>query len=162
MPNSLVQHSAFWKRTLWVLFPLFANGCGTCAPGWQSECVTGSPEAFSSARIFLAPANEYSGLELEFVQMSDGIRLYLNVFGLEIPPEKFDSENSRVYISFRDHSYTFSAARFLGGQRLLIPRHVQEEIISYLQDNQPVFIRVGRYQADIYPDKFLELFQALI
>jgi len=150
------------KRAFLVLFPLLSScNCflGSC---WQEENVCGTPSTFSSARIFLPAANEYSGLELEFVHLSDGLRMYINVFGLEIPPEETDSASSRVYISFRDHSYTFSAARLLGGQRLLIPRQVQEEILCYLQENQPVFIQVDRYKADIYPDKFLEVFRRMI
>jgi hypothetical protein len=112
--------------------------------------------------MFLTPANQFSGLELEFVAAPCGLRLYINVFGLEIPPDDCDPSSSLVAISFRDHSYQFTAPRLLGGQRLLIPDDVRNEIVDYLQNGQPIFIQVGRYQADIYPDQFLPLFKQMI
>lgn len=96
------------------------------------------------------------------VRMSDDVRLYINVYGLEIPPDPNDPSVVQVYISFKELSYCFPAQRFSGGQRLLIPPHVANDIIFYLSEDQPVFIRVGRYQADIYPDKFLEAYYRLI
>lgn len=162
MGQSWLDYSNLGKRSLWALPIVLLTSCATSGLCWKGGGVVGSAPAFGSARIILAPANEYSGLELEFVQSVEGLRLYLNVYGLEIPPEAEDSDSSRVYISFREHSYAFSARRFVGGQRLLIPPHVRDEIITYLQDDQPVFIQVGRYKADIYPDKFIELFKRLI
>lgn len=150
------------RRALWALLLLISCSCSGPCSQWQGETCIGSSPSFSSGRIYLAPANEFSGLELEFVQMVDGLRLYLNVYGLEIPPENPNATTSRVFISFKDHSYSFSAARFVGGQRLLIPQHVQSEIVEYLQEGQTVFLQVGRYQADIYPEKFVDLFSKMV
>lgn len=110
----------------------------------------------------MPPSNEFTGLELDFVQMKDGLRLYINVYGLEIPAEPDNLGYSRVFISFREYSYHFSAQRFQGGQRLLVPEYVQSEIIDFLQEGQPVFIQVGRYESTIYPDKFLDLFYRMV
>lgn len=90
------------------------------------------------------------------------LRMYINVFGLEIPPDCNDPANSRVYISFKDHDYTFSARRFAGGQRLLVPEATRDEIVEYLCCDQPVFIRVGRYEADIYPLHFFDVYNRLM
>lgn len=94
--------------------------------------------------------------------MKDGLRLYINVYGLEIPPEPDNPAYSRVFVSFREYAYHFSAQRFQGGQRLLIPQYVQAEIVDFLQEGQTVFIQVGRYESDIYPDKFLDLFNRMV
>lgn len=144
------------------LIPLINACCPSSPCQWQSECAIACNPNQSSARMYLCPANEFAGLELEFVVNACELRLYLNVFGLEIPPDPCDTAYSRVYISFRDHSYTFLAQRFIGGQRLLIPEKVQEEIIDYLQRDQPVFIQVDRYQSDIYPENFLKIFSRMI
>jgi len=150
----------FLKRRAFLgLLLLIVTSCSApVSSNWQMESAVGTIDSLNSARLYLPPANEFSGLELEFVLMRDGLRLYLNVYGLEIPPEPFDCSSSRVFISFKDHSYHFSAQRFLGGQRLLIPECVQEEMVDYLQEGQPLFIQVGRYQADINPDRFVPLF----
>lgn len=147
---------------LWALFMFFIISCSGQSTNWQGESAIGSPTSLNSARLYLPPANEFSGLELEFVRMRDGLRLYLNVYGLEIPPDPADPGTSRVFFSFKDHAYHCSAARFLGGQRLLIPEHVQLEMIDYLQQGQSVFIQVDRYQAEVYPDQFMSLFKAMI
>ncbi|MBA3239576.1 MAG: hypothetical protein H0T62_14715 [Parachlamydiaceae bacterium] len=144
------------------LFMIFMISCSGTSTNWQGESAIGSPTSLNSSRLYLAPTNEFSGLELEFVQMRDGLRLYLNVYGLEIPPDAEDSCTSRVYFSFKDHAYHCAAARFLGGQRLLIPEYVQLEMVEYLQAGQSVFIQVGRYQANVYPEQFVSLFQAMI
>jgi len=144
-----------------ALFLLSAYGCSTSSPCWQGERIAAAPP-FGSARVFLSPLNQYSGYELEFVHSGEGLKLYMNVFGLEIPADPLDESNSRVFISFKDHSYTFSAQRFIGGQRLLIPLHVQNEIIETLQQGQSVYIQVGRYEANIYPNEFLQTFRRMI
>lgn len=150
----------FKRMALLSLLLLMASSCtAPAATHWQTQTAIGSSSSLNSSRLYLPPANEFSGLELEFVLMRDGLRLYMNVYGLEISSEPYDSSISRVFISFKDHSYHFSAQRFLGGQRLLIPECVQSEMIEYLQEGRPLFIQVGRYQADINPDKFLDLFQ---
>jgi len=129
---------------------------------WQIDSSQGIPSTFNSVRLYLCTSGGCGDLGLELVRTCEGIRLYLNVYGLDIPPSERDSSISMVYISFREQSYTFCADRLLGGQRLLIPKNVQDDIIEYLQRGQPVFIRVGRYQADIYPEQFLKPFQKMV
>lgn len=150
------------RRVFGTLLLLATASCCNPCPEWVGDSAVGSPGSANSARLFLSPSNDLTGLELDFVQMKDGLRLYLNVFGLEIPPEPNDPDSSRVFISFREYSYHFSAARFQGGQRLLIPEYVQNEIIDFLQEGRPVFIQVGRYESTIYPDKFLDLFYRMV
>ena len=149
------------KRALWALFLLMSSSCSGPCGQWQGQTCEGSIATFSSARMYLAPANEFSGLELELVQTVDGLRMYINVYGLEIPTEQPGSHNSRVFISFKDHSYHFSAIRFTGGQKLLVPQYVLTEIVEYLQEGQSVHLQVGRYEANIYPDKFVDVFSKM-
>lgn len=155
--------SATERRAKWALLLLSLAACSDpCCSQWQAESAVGTPYSYNSARLYLCPSNELTGLELELVRMRDGLRMYINVFGLDLPPEENNPDYSRVFVSFRNYSYHFSAARFLGGQRLLIPEHVQAEIIDFLQEGQPVALQVGRYKSDIYPDKFLDLFHKMV
>lgn len=145
-----------------TLLLLFATSCsGTCQQ-WCGDSAVGSPCSANSARLYLCPSNELTGLELDFVQMKEGLRLYINVYGLEIPPEPNSLDHSRVFVSFREYSYHFSAQRFQGGQRLLVPEYVQSEIIDFLQEGQAVHLQVGRYESTICPDKFLDLFHRMV
>lgn len=141
---------------------LFASSCSSSFSPWKSESSKGSPATLNSIRLYLPPAGGCGGLELEMIRTCEGIRLYLNVFGLEIPADNCNSDVTMVFVSFKERSYTFCADRMLGGQRLLIPMNVQEDIIDYLQRGQPVFIRVDRYQANICPAQFLLPFKQMI
>ncbi len=134
------------------------NSCTSTINPWLIDSSCGTPASANSIRLYLCTSGGCGDLGLELVRTCEGIRLYLNVFGLNIQPCERDETVSTVFVSFRERSYSFCADRFLGGQRLLIPKSVQDEIIEYLQQNQPVLIRVGRYQADIYPDQFLKPF----
>lgn len=145
-----------------ALFLFLLNACCPCGPGWEYDCSTAKNAHQSSGRIYLCAANAFNGLEIELVRTLCDLRMYINVFGLEIPPDQDDPAVSKVYVSFKEHSYTFTAARFVGGQRLLIPESTRDEIIDYLNCDQPVFIRVGRYEADIYPEQFLAVYNRLM
>lgn len=149
------------NKLLSILVLLVVCACSGSSQ-WRGDSAIGSPGPANSARLFLPPANDLTGLELEFVQMKDGLRLYVNVFGLEIPEEPDNPGHSRMFVSFREYSYHFSATRFQGGQRLLIPEYVQSEIIDFLQEGQPVYLQVERYESVIYPDKFLGLFHRMV
>lgn len=150
------------RRAFWALLLIICSACSDPCTRWQYESAVGTPCSFNSSRLYLLPANEMTGLELELVRMRDGLRAYINVFGLEIPEEAGNPGHSRVYISYKEYSYHFSTVRFQGGQRLLIPEHVQAEMIDFLQEGQPVTLQVGRYRSEIYPDKFLSLFQQMV
>lgn len=145
-----------------TLFFLLSSACAPSCPQWCSDFSYANSPSQSSGRIYLCASNHFKGLELELVRTACDLRLYINVFGLEIPANCDDPLTSQVYVSFRDHSYTFTAQRFVGGQRLLIPDFTRDEIIDYLICEQPVFIRVGRYEADIYPDKFFAVYNRLM
>lgn len=155
---SLLQR---WKRASAALFLLLLNACSPSCQDWKYDCSIAQNPCQSSGRIYLCASNQFSGLEIELVRTLCDLRMYVNVFGLEIPPDCNDPTVSKIYLSFKDHSYTCLAPRFTGGQRLLIPESARDEIIDYLSCEQPVFIRVGRYEADIYPDRFLEVYNRL-
>lgn len=84
--------------------------------------------------------------------------MYINSHGLEIPADPCDPLTSEVYVSFRSHSYTTRFDRLVGGHRLLVPDTVRDEIVNTLLCGQPVYLRVGGFEADIMPDKFAAIY----
>ena len=97
-------------------------------------------------------------MEVELVQTRCYLRMYLNSHNLEIPADPCDPTRSQVYVSFRSHSFTTSFDRLLGGHRLLVPDTVRDSIVASLLAGQPVFIKVGSFEADIQPDKFAAIY----
>ncbi len=92
------------------------------------------------------------------MQTKNCLRMYLNSHNLVIPADPCDCSRSQVYVSFRSHSFTTSFDRLVGGHRLLVPDTVRDSIVESLLAGQPVFIRVGGFEADIQPDKFAAIY----
>lgn len=97
-------------------------------------------------------------MEVELVQTRCLLRMYINSHGMELPADPCDPFSSQVYVSFRSHSYTTRFDRLVGGHRLLVPDAVRNEIVDSLLEGQPVFIRVGGFEANIMPDKFAAVY----
>lgn len=155
------------KRAVLALFLIILSSCSCfswfcniCSP-WCCEGNCAWDPCFSSQRIYLSPANKYSGLEMELMNFRGEIRMYLNVCGPEIPPYPDDPSKAEIFLNFRDHHYRTLAERLRGGQRLLIPECVRDEIIWYLFQCQPVFLQVGRYSTDLPPDRFAEIWHRM-
>lgn len=138
---------------------LFLTSCSSgCGPEWC--CVTHqvSPSDYSSRRIYLPANNGFNQMEVELVQTKCSLRMYLNSHGLEIPADPSDPSKALVYVSFRSHSFTTKFDRLVGGHRLLVPENVRDQIVDSLLSGQPVYIRVGAFEADIMPDKFAAIY----
>jgi len=162
MAIATTKIDTYWKGVLAALFLILLSSCSSCCQVWHFENTLGTLPTYNSSRIYLCPGCETNGLELELVRTTCGLNLYINVFGLEVPADCNDPETTQVYVSFREYSYTFPAFRFVGGQRLLIPADARDEIISWLMAGQSVYLRVGRYDGDIMPDKFGQVFERLL
>lgn len=130
----------------------------------------GCESFYSSARLILPAENTCSqGLEIEFMATCEGIKMYLNAFGLQIPAddccesycESPEFEYSTVCLTIDGTTYPFSAKRFAGGQRLLVPPDVQDSIVVALHEGLCVSLSVGRYQSTISPDRFLRLYEKM-
>jgi hypothetical protein len=132
-----------------------------CGP-WKLCCSKGALTHMNSFRLYLPAKCDSKNLEIEFVATSDGLRLYLSVYGLEIPASEEDCHRSLVSIDFGESCYDFFADRFVGGQRLLLPVYVQNDIVAALQIGQTVSLTTGRYSADIPADQFLDLFDKMM
>ena len=97
-------------------------------------------------------------MEIELVQTACSLRMYIDSHGLEMPAVPGDPYSALVYVSFRSHSYTTRFDRLVGGHRLLVPDSVRDEIVNHLLAGQPVFIRIGAFEADISPEKFAAVY----
>ena len=142
-----------------VLATLFLTSCSSgCGQQWCCDIRQVSPSDYSSRRIYLPANHGFNQMEVELVQTNCALRLYINSHGLEIPSDPCDPYSSQVYVSFRSHSYTTRFDRLVGGHRLLAPETVRDEIVENLLAGNPVFIRVGAFEADIMPDKFAAIY----
>lgn len=142
-----------------VLAALFLNSCSSgCGQQWCCVSQQISPSDYSSRRIYLPANNGFNQMEVELVQTRCSLRMYINSHSLEIPSEPNDPYSAQVFVSFRSHSFTTRFDRLVGGHRLLVPDTVRDQIVDSLLAGQPVYIRVGAFEADIMPDKFAAIY----
>lgn len=151
------------KRAFSALFLfLLATSCSSSScPKWQiEETITCSP-CYNSGKIFFPPPDEFSGLELELARGPDDVRMYINVFSIEISGEADDSNAAQVLVDFGGEAETFTANILQGGQRLLLPPEATERILSSLLDGDYITISVDRYKAEIPSENFPKLYNSL-
>ncbi len=142
-----------------AILALFLSSCNSpCSQQWCCNEIPVFPVDYSSRRIYLPANNGFNQVEVELVQTRCNLRMYINSHGMEIPADPCDPDKALVFVSFRTHSYTTKFDRFVGGHRLLVPEAVRDEIVNTLLAGQPVYLRVGGFEADIMPDKFAAIY----
>lgn len=127
----------------------------------MQKVVTNDP-CNNFGRLFLIPIDPYCGLELEISKVESGLRMYINVFSLEIKPETPKQNTVPVEVTISEETRTYKAFIYQGGQRLLLPSEARDWIADALIDCGIVSISVSRYHADIIPDGFAESYDQLI
>lgn len=82
------------------------------------------------------------------------MRMYMNVYSLPIPSDPLDPSKAIVTLTIGDNAETIQLERFEGGQRLLFPDYIAEQIITALLNQQDITISSERYQSKIIYDDF--------
>lgn len=141
-------------------FFLFFLGCSTPACRcWEFQEVIAKSVCFDGSRLLLAPDSEFSRLELEIVRSISGIRMYLNLFLLQVPCNMDDPLHASVTIQFEDDvPWNVSAYVLEGRQRVLMPGDVADILIEALLEERSFVIQVGRNQITVVPDHFLKAY----
>lgn len=156
-----MTHFKHLKRASIALF-LFLSACTTPCPQWiLQKAVTNCP-SYNSGKVTLAPDNTFCGLELEITRGACGLRMYINVFSLELMPEHPMQSCVVVKVTCGDREQSHNGFLYQGGQRVLLPGIARDSIIESLCQNEPVCIAVGRYRSEILPYDFAVKYQALL
>jgi hypothetical protein len=150
------------KRVGIALFLFFSTCSSTCKQQWMIEKVITDSPCFNSGKLTLSPTDTFCGLELELTRGESGVRMYINVFSLEIKPEHSMQSTALVEVTYQNQKQTFHAFLYQGGQRLLLPNQARDLIIESLSQNEPVCIAVGRYRSEISPEDFTCKYDALL
>lgn len=104
----------------------------------------------------------FCGLEIELAKGQSGLRMYLNVYSLEVPQEEPGTGSTFVEILRGNESCSFYASIFSGGQRMLLPSEGMDYIISSLLCQEPLSITVGKYHTEIKPLDFVKKYKLLM
>ncbi len=150
---------SYRKGALVALF-LLLTSC-TC-PNWTlDKTITFNP-CYNSGRLYFYADCCGKDLELELDRGASGLRMYINVFSLEIAPVILDPPQAELVITIEESEYKYLADILQGGQRLLLTDEARDLIIDTLQSNQIVILKAGRYKAAIQPENFSSLYYNLL
>lgn len=148
---------AMRKRSVLTLF-LIAILVSSCSPQchqWQFAVIKADCPSAQYVKIYLPPCNTFNGLEAVFMRYNGTTAFYLNVFTLLFPINEGDEEHTDVTFCIEESTYTFTAERLLGGQRLLLPDEATQLALETLIENKTIEVTVGRYQTTLIPDNFV-------
>jgi hypothetical protein len=114
--------------------------------------------AYDSSKLCYRSADALNGIDLEFLNTHNALRLYLSVHAQPIPPYQGNPKQARVTLLVGEQKVECIAARHEGGGRLLLPEEFQETLIEIFKKNQLVTIELEGYTAQIDPAQFQENF----
>lgn len=149
------------KRVLVALFLFTLTSCETPCRQWSLDQYSSKYSCFESSRMTLPGSSTSSPLTISIIRTISGVRMYINLLQLPVPPDPTDLSKAVVTISDDCKSYQISVHRFEGGQRLLVPNEVSQQLIELLLNDQSFKISVGSYRSDIIPANFQKLYNTL-
>lgn len=141
------------------------SSCAEAPRQWQFTSNKGTHPDFCSSRLYLEPENNFSGLEVDILDTSQGKMIYINAFGIELQPEGKTPEGYStitITISVNGQSQEYSAFLLQGGHRILLPENASHLIIENLHENKQVEISVAHYSTTIIPNDFVKHYQKLV
>lgn len=152
------------QRALVALCIFFCSGCSTPAcRQWELQEILTKRPCFNGGRLILGPDSNVSQLEMELIRNPSGIRFYITLLCLEALPLKEDPSLTKVEIVFEnEESLTIYPYLLEGGQRLLLPPAVAEQLIQALTDDRSFIVRIGRSQLTAIPDNFSTGYEKLL
>ncbi|MBS0652994.1 MAG: hypothetical protein JSR39_05635 [Verrucomicrobia bacterium] len=134
--------------------------CRSSSP-WALDRVESGNSDFNSAKLTFPANDPIHGIDVEFLNTSKNLYVYLNVHSIPIPALKNNPKYAFVHLTIGTEKYRFEALRREGGQRLLLPEEAVDLMISSLRKNLPIEIKVSGYSTQITPSGFPEKFKKM-
>ncbi len=154
------------KRVIIALFSiLLFTSCAQKPRQWQMKTNAGTHQNFRSSRLYLAPEDRFSGLEIDILNTSQGKVTYINAFGLELQPEGTSLEGYpliTVIVKIDEQSQEFKGFLLQGGHRILLSDQASRLIEEALLQHKQVELSVAHYSTTITSDQFSKHYQKLI
>lgn len=161
----MAQSRILLQRALIALCLMFLAGCSPSTPckEWELQQNTTNIPCFNTGRLVLGPDSNCSNLEMEIDRSRSGIRCYINLLFLQIPPHEDDPTRAQVQILFDDQEpWIVYPYLFRGGQRMLLPGDVADYLIQVLLEGYSFTIQIGRSKLEVIPVDFSESYQQLL
>jgi hypothetical protein len=145
------------------LFALLTAMLTSCRSGsrWSLDRVESGSSAFNSTKLIFPAGDPIHGIDVEFLNTSKNLYVYLNVHSTPIPALKDDPKHAFVILTIGSEKHRFEAVRREGGQRLLLPEEAVNLLIGSLQKDLPIEIKISGYSAQLTASDFSEKFKKM-
>ena len=125
---------------------------------WTARSIqTGSPE-FDSSKISYKSQDRAQGLDLEIFQVGGLTHAYFQVQSHTIAPYEGNPKNALLTFVIGENTYSDVALRHEGGQRVSLSDKMQQLLLSSLQKNLSVTVRLGSFETIIKAEKFTKYY----
>jgi hypothetical protein len=156
--RAIFSSSSFkWNYRLHILVVflcLFLYSCSTPCREWIYEENPATSPCYASSQLSLSGSSTNCPLRVLLVRTISGIRMYVDLLQLQVPPDPSDCSKALIIITTNDKTYPIFAYRFEGCQRMLIPSEAADELIDLLLNGHSFTIQIGSYQSDVIPINF--------
>ena len=151
------------KRVFCTLFSfVLLASCSNTLRQWKIDSNKTSHPKFRSSRLYLKTEDNFSGLEVDLINTSQGQVVYINTFGLELKPEGYTLEKYAIInITIRINEQSLQSQGYLleGGQRIFLSPEASQILIEALNQNKSVELIIAGLSTTIIPDQFSEHYQ---
>lgn len=128
---------------------------------WTNDQVYSEQREHRSSKLCYHSKDPVHGIDLEFVQTQEQLKVYLNVHSIPIPPHQGDPKSAAVKLKCGSEQKSLIAYRLEGGQRFLLPDNAAKMLIDSLKEGQDVSISLHGYRSTIKAEDFSKKFDRL-
>lgn len=144
----------------YLLIPvlIFLAACAKTNNWAVSHIQTGDAE-FDSSKLSFPTHDAVNGIDLEMLCIHGQVRSYLQVHSQTVPPYQGNLKKALVTLQIGDETFTETAFRHEGGQRIRLSATLQDRLLAALKENKSVTIRLEGFKTVISAEEFLNRFK---
>lgn len=115
-----------------------------------------------SAKLCYYTHDPIHGIDLEFLQTQEHLKVYLNVHSIPVPAYQGNPKSVLVNLAINNsEALRCQAYRLEGGQRFLLPDEIAETLIEALKNDQEISISLTGYRSIVKAEDFSKKFDQL-
>ncbi len=159
--RQIPDHSGYFcVLSLCLTLSVCLASCRSNNP-WDLDRVESGHSDFNSTKLIFPADDPIHGIDVEFLNTSKNLYAYLNVHSLPIPELKNNPKHAFVYFMIGSEKHRFEALCREGGQRLLLPEDAVKLMISSLENDLSIQIKISGYSAEITASGFSEKYKEM-
>jgi len=148
-------------RLLMLISIVFFLGSCTNSSRWNLDHVQTSNSRFSSSKLFFTAKDRSNGIDVEILKTKSALRVYLSVHSQAVPTYRGDPKKALAVLFYENQKHSFIVARHEGGQHFLLSDADADLLISLLEKEVPVTIKLPGYSTQVSPEEFSIQFEKL-